>query len=169
MRAAGVSIREILPQAMPLKKEDAERVLGLLWELWEFNKASTTIDEGQDEPEDVKKDKEAFFQAISMLQSYLTNILPAAQPSLRINEAVHISLTSQSRPQTVKLTCGGQQKLGIELQQVDESTPGVGNFYRFYVSHIEKESIAKASLKVGDIVLEINGRPLVDVTLERAR
>ena len=151
---------------MPLKKEDAERVLELLWE---FGAVATAGDEEKDEEK--KKDKEAFLQAISMLQVYLTDILPTTQPSLRVavgNSAVNIPLTSQARPQLVKIACRGQQKLGVEIQKVEESTVA-GNFHRFFVSRIEEGSAASTRLRVGDIVMEINNRPLTDVTLDRAR
>ena len=153
---------------MPLKKEDAERVLELLWE---FGAAATAGDE-KDEVEEVKKDGEAFLQAISMLQAYLTDILPTTQPSLRVavgNSAVNIPLTSQAKPRLVKITCRGQQKLGVEIQRVEESTVA-GNFHPFFISRIEDGSVAISTrLRVGDIVLEINDRPLTDVTLDRAR
>ena len=112
-------------------------------------------------------------QAISMLQSYLTNILPTTQPSLRVavgSDSVEIPLTSQSRSQLVVLSCKSQQRLGVELQRLDK--PSVASdFHPFFISRIEEDSLAKTSgaLKSGDLVLEINGRPLADVTQERAR
>ena len=98
----------------------------------------------------------AFLQAISMLQAYLTDILPTTQPSLRVavgNSAVNIPLTSQAKPRLVKITCRGQQKLGVEIQRVEESTVA-GNFHPFFISRIEDGSVASTRLRVGDIVLE---------------
>ena len=157
---------------MPLNKIDAERILELLWEFGAAATAGVEKDVGGTAKEK-KADSEAFIQAISMLQSYLTNILPTTQPSVCVavgSDSVEIPLTSQARSQLVKLSCKGQQKLGVELQRLDK--PSVASdFHPFFISRVEEDSLAKNSgaLKSGDVVLEINGRPLADVTQERAR
>ena len=151
---------------MPLNKRDAERTLSLLWEFAEAATEEVTDSEGISTTEDV----EPFRRVISMLHSYLTDIQPKAQPSFRTGSGIDVPLTSQAKPQLVKFLLKSNQKFGVEVQRLVNSSD-VTDLHPFFISHIDDGSVVHKSgqLKNGDIVLEINDRPLSDVTLERAR
>ena len=148
---------------MPLGRRDADRGLDLLWEF--HNQAE---DEEQ---------RAAYAEAIASLHSYLTDVLPATQSSLRAKLKagfvdVHPSRRGIAAVKTVQLRCGAGEKLGLSVDVVSLSTQGVGSDASpVVVSAVEPGSAAEkcGSPQRGDQLVEVDGRPLTHVSLERAR
>ena len=153
---------------MPLDREDAERALQLLWELF-LNRAEND-DLGQEN---------AYKELISGLQVYLTDVLPASLPCLRVKGAdgliVEIQQEPNARPQTIDLHCSQREQLGIVLDRVNINGGWGGansnQISPIMVSLITPNSAAAKDgrLARGDQLLEINGHPLSQSSLERAR
>ena len=150
---------------MPLGRRDADRGLDLLWEF--HNQAE---DEEQ---------RAAYAEAIASLHSYLTDVLPASQPSLRAKLKdgfvdIRPSRHGTAAVKTVQLQCRAGEKLGLCVDIVSLSTHGgLGgrDFSPVVVSAVEPGSAADkcGSLQRGDQLVEVDGRPLAHVSLERAR
>ena len=154
---------------MSLDREDAERALQLLWELF-LNRAEND-DLGQEN---------AYKELISGLQVYLTDVLPASLPCLRVKGAdgliVEIQQEPNARPQTIDLHCSQREQLGIGLDRVNINGSWGGGASSDQISPIMVSRIIPNSaaskdgrLARGDQLLEINGHPLSQCSLERAR
>ena len=156
---------------MPLDREDAERALQLLWELF-LNRAEND-DLGQEN---------AYKELISGLQVYLTDVLPASLPCLRVKGAdgliVEIQQEPNARPQTIDLHCSEREQLGIVLDRVNVNGGWGGGggansnqISPIMVSLITPNSAAAKDGRMarGDQLLEVNGHPLSQSSLERAR
>ena len=147
--------------AMPLGRSDADRGLDLLWEFQT---------EAQSEAE-----KAAFAEAISSLHSYLTDLLPASQPSLRARARdgfVDLPTRQETPVRRVTIRCSEGQKLGVSIDCVSVSKWGnSGDVSPFVVSLVRPGSASdrEGSLSRGDQLVEVDGRPLAQVSLERAR
>lgn len=149
---------------MPLYKEDAERTLKLLWE---FLGSADDHDQQQ-----------SYKDVISGLQVYLTDVLPASRPCLRVRGAdgqvTEIQQESNARTQTVDLHCSQGEKLGLVLDRVKLNGnvwSGVDQISPIMVSLVTPGSAAAKDgrLRRGDQLLEIDGQPLAQCSLERAR
>ena len=156
---------------MPLRRGEAERSLSLLWEF-----AQKTED-----PEL----RSAYGKAISSLHSYLTDVLPACQPSLLAqgkNGPVEIHPKEDVPVRIVELLGDKEEKLGLGLESISAvNTSGSGSssstsdgsdgISPIVISQVKSGSIAakNGSLNRGDQLLEINGHSLAHVSLERAR
>ena len=146
---------------MPLVRKDADRGLELLWEF--HNEAE---DDGQ---------RAAYVEAISSLHSYLTDLLPAGQPSLRAKVKggfVELYPHHETPVKCVQLNCGDGDKLGVFIDSVCVSeSASSGEISPFVVTHIIPGSAAdrEGSLRRGDQLVEVDSRPLTHVSLERAR
>ena len=145
---------------MPLGRRDADRGLDLLWEF-------------HNQAED-QQQRAAYSEAIASLHSYLTDVLPASQPSLRakVNDGfadVYPPRDGAAAVKTVQLQCGAGEKLGLSVDVVSGSLQG--GVSPVVVSAVEPGSPADkgGSLQRGDQLLEVDGRPLAHVSLERAR
>ena len=156
---------------MPLDREDAERALQLLWELF-LNRAEND-DLGQEN---------AYKELISGLQVYLTDVLPASLPCLLVKGAdgliIEIQQEPNARPQTIDLYCSEREQLGIVLDRVNINGGWGGGggansnqISPIMVSLITPNSAAAKDGRMarGDQLLEINGHPLSQSSLERAR
>ena len=148
---------------MPLQKEDAERALQLFWEFFD---ASNT------------DDLQAYKEAISGLQVYLTDVLPASLPCLRVKGTdgliVEIQPHHDARPQIVDLYCSDGERLGLVLDKVNINGrwwEGSDQISPIMISLITPGSAAAKDgrLARGDQLLEIDGHPLSQCSLERAR
>ena len=149
---------------MPLKKTDAERMLRLLWEFRSI----------ADENEEWSGDCAAFRKAISMLHAYLTDVLPATQRQVKIHLAqrtIEVTIAPQLDLQWVEMDCKANRELGIQLQSLDGLVRAQDNFCPVYISGMERASVAEREgvLKRGDIVVEVNQRSLMHVSLDQAR
>ena len=149
---------------MALKKGDAERMLRLLWEFRSI----------ADEKEERSGDNAAFRKAISMLHAYLTDVLPATQRKVKIHleeKAVEVTIAPQLDLQWVEMDCKANRDLGIHLQSLDGLVRSRDNFCPVYISRMDRASVAEREgvLKRGDIVVEVNQRSLMHVSLDRAR
>ena len=149
-----------------MEKEDAERALRLLWEFL-----------GSTDTDDLHQ-QHTYKEAISGLQAYLTDVLPASLPCLRARGPngliVEIQPEPNARPQSVTIHCNQGERLGIVLDKVrlngrlwsagDQISP-------IMVSLITPGSAAAKDgrLARGDQLLEIDGHPLSQCSLERAR
>ena len=145
---------------MPLGRKDADRGLELLWEFQE-----KTEDEQQ---------RSAYVEAISSLHAYLTDLLPASQPLLRakaIDGFVEIRPLNECPHQTARLHCTKGEKLGISIDSVSVCEWASSEVSPFVVSLVKPGSVADrdGTLRRGDQLLEVNGRPLLHVSLDRAR
>ena len=143
---------------MPLGREDADRGLDLLWEFH---------NEAEDDAQRV-----AYAEAIASLHSYLTDLLPASRPSLRAKVKdgfVDVHLQDKNPVQTVQLFLSEGEKLGISIDSISEW--GNSGVSPVVVSLVKPGSAAdkEGSLRRGDQLVEIDGRPLSHVSLERAR
>ena len=147
---------------MPLGRKDADRGLGLLWE---FHR------EAEDDTQ-----RAAYAEAIASLHSYLTDLLPASRPSLRakVKDGYYVDVDVRARDEspvrTVQLCCGDGEKLGLSIDGVNVG-PGRGEVSPVVVSLVRPGSAAdkEGSLRRGDQLVEVDGRPLAQVSLERAR
>lgn len=148
---------------MPLQKEDAERALHLFWEFFDSSNAD---------------DLQAYKEAISGLQVYLTDVLPASLPCLIAKGAdgliVEIQPNQNARPQVIELYCSLGEKLGLVLDKVNLNGRWLGAGDRIspiMISLITPGSAAAKDgrLARGDQLLEIDGHPLSQCSLERAR
>lgn len=149
---------------MPLKKRDAERLLGLLWDF-----RSTA-----DEDEECSSDNAVFGKAISMLHAYLTDVLPATQRKVKITlaqETIEVTIAPQLDVQLVEMACKANRELGIHLQSLDGLAGAQDSFCHVFISRLDRGSVAEREgvLKRGDIVVEVNKRSLMHVSLDRAR
>ena len=154
---------------MPFDKQEAERALQLLWEFL-----------GSADSDDLEQ-WNAYREVISGLHVYLTDVLPASLPCLRARGAdgliVEIQQEPNARPQTIKLHCSGGEKLGIVLDKVNlNGTWWSGGAANDQISPIMVSLITPGSaaakdgrLARGDQLLEIDGHPLSQCSLERAR
>ena len=149
-----------------MQKEEAERALQLFWEF--LGRA------GADDPDQLN----AYKEVISGLHVYLTDILPASLPCLRARgpdgRVVEIQMEPNARPSTVDLYCSHGEKLGIVLDKVNLNGEWLraGNLVSpIMVSLIAPGSAASKDgrLARGDQLLEIDGHPLSQCSLERAR
>ncbi len=157
---------------MPLDREDAERALQLLWEL--FLERAENDDLGQEN---------AYKEVIAGLQVYLTDVLPASLPCLRVKGAdgliVEIQQEPNVRPQTIVLHCSQREHIGIVLDRVNinggwwggSASTSSDQISPIMVSLITPTSAAAKDgrLSRGDQLLEIDGHPLSQCSLERAR
>lgn len=142
---------------MPLGRKDADRGLDLLWEF-------------HNHVEDDEQ-RAAYSEAIASLHSYLTDLLPASQPSLRaeVKESfLEIHPRREVSLRTVQLHCGAGEKLGLSIDSV---SPRECEVSPVVVSLVRPGSVAakEGSLRRGDQLVEVDGRPLAHVSLERAR
>ena len=149
-------------RVMPLGRSDADRGLDLLWE---FHR------EAQDEAE-----RAAYAEAISSLHSYLTDLLPASQPTLRARAGrdgfVDVHPRQEAPARSVEIRCREGERLGLFIDYVSVSKlGGGGGVSPVVVSLVRPGSAAEreGSLSRGDQLLEVDGRPLAHVSLERAR
>lgn len=149
-----------------MEKSDAERALQLLWEFLENT------------DEDDLDQQRAYKEVIGGLHSYLSDVLPASLPCLRAKGAnglvIEIQPEPNARPQTIDIYCNSGEKLGIVLDRVnlngrlwsasDQISP-------IMVSLITPGSAAAKDgrLARGDQILEIDGHPLSQCSVERAR
>ena len=146
---------------MPLGRSDADRGLDLLWE---FHREA----EGDEE-------RAAYAEAIASLHSYLTDLLPASQPLLRARAKegfVDVRPLHETPVQSVVLTCNEGEKLGLSIDCVSLSKWGNSSDVSPYVVSLVKPGSAadrEGSLRRGDQLVEVDGRPLAHVSLERAR
>ena len=157
---------------MPLDREDAERALQLLWELFLERAENDDLDQ-----------ENAYKEVISGLQVYLTDVLPASLPCLRAKGAdglvIEIQQEPNARPQTIDLHCSQREQLGIVLDRVNingrwwsgASAGSSDQISPIMVSLITPGSAAAKDgrLARGDQLLEIDGHPLSQCSLERAR
>lgn len=150
-----------------MQKEEAERALQLLWEFM----GSADID-------DLDRYQALYRDVISGLHVYLTDILPASLPCLRARgtdgRVVEIPLEPNARSQSIDLYCNQGEKLGIVLDKVNLNGTwlSAGNQVSpIMVSLINHGSAAAKDgrLARGDQLLEIDGHPLSQCSLERAR
>ena len=148
---------------MPLQKEDAERALQLFWEFVDASDGD---------------DLQAYKEAISGLQVYLTDVLPASLPCLRVKGAdgliVEIQPHHGACSQTVDLYCSDGERLGLVLDKVNLNGRwwgGSDQISPIMISLITPGSAAAKDgrLARGDQLLEIDGHPLSQCSLERAR
>ena len=145
---------------MPLGRKDADRGLELLWEF-----------HGKAEDE---QQRSAYVEAISSLHAYLTDLLPASQPLLRAkvkDGLVEIRPLNECPQQTVRLHCAKGEKLGLSIDSVSVREWVSSEVSPFVVSLVKPGSVADkdGTLRRGDQLLEVNGRPLLHVSLDRAR
>lgn len=145
---------------MPLGRKDADRGLDLLWEF-------------HDKAEDDEQ-RGAYAEAIASIHSYLTDLLPASQPSLRAKVKqgyLEIRPRQEAPLKTIQLYCGDGEKLGLSIDSVSVSEWEYCEVSPVVVSLVKPGSVAdkEASLRRGDQLVEIDGRPLAQVSLERAR
>lgn len=145
---------------MPLGRKDADRGLELLWEF--HNQAESA------------EQRSAYAEAICSLHAYLTDLLPASQPSLKakVKEGfVEIHPRDESPVKVVQLFCNKGEKLGLSIDSVSVGEWGRSEVSPFVVSLVKPGSVAdkENSLRRGDQLVEVNGRPLAHVSLERAR
>ena len=150
---------------MPLGRGEAERSLSLLWEFVR-------------ETEDPEL-RSAYGKAISSLHSYLTDVLPACQPSLLAkgkDGPVEIHPKEDAPIRIVELLGGKEERLGLGLDSVsaansNSSEGSYGGISPIVISQVKSGGIAarNGSLNRGDQLLEINGHSLAHVSLERAR
>lgn len=145
---------------MPLGRKDADRGLDLLWE---FHREAE--DEGQ---------RAAYAEAIASLHSYLTDLLPASQPALRAKVKggfVSVHPRNESPLRCVHLNCGEGEKLGLHIDSVSVSDCDSGEVSPIVISLVKPGSAAdkEGSLRRGDQLVEVDGRPLVHLSLERTR
>ena len=146
---------------MPLGRSDADRGLDLLWE---FHREA----EGEEE-------RAAYAEAISSLHSYLTDLLPASQPLLRARAKegfVDVRPPHETPVQSVVLHCDAGERLGLSIDCVSVSKWGNSSDVSPYVVSLLKPGSAadrEGSLRRGDQLVEVDGRPLAHVSLERAR
>lgn len=145
---------------MPLGRKDADRGLDLLWEF-------------HDKAEDDEQ-RAAYADAIASIHSYLTDLLPATQPSLRAKVKrgyLEIWPRTEAPLRTVQLHCGDGERLGLSIDSVSVSEWSSCKVSPVVVSLVKPGSVAdkEGSLQRGDQLVEIDGRPLAQVSLERAR
>ena len=146
---------------MPLGRGDADRGLDLFWE---FHREAESEEE-----------RAAYSEAIASLHSYLTDLLPASQPSLRARSKegfVDVTPRHETPVTSVELYCGRGEKLGVSIDCVSVGKLGnCSDVSPFVVSLVKPGSAAdrEGSLRRGDQLVEIDGRPLAHVSLERAR
>ena len=146
---------------MPLGRSDADRGLDLLWE---FHREA----EGEEE-------RAAYAEAISSLHSYLTDLLPASQPLLRARAKegfIDVRPPHETPVQSVVLHCDAGERLGLSIDCVSVSKWGNSSDVSPYVVSLLKPGSAadrEGSLRRGDQLVEVDGRPLAHVSLERAR
>lgn len=146
---------------MPLGRSDADRGLDLLWE---FHREA----EGEEE-------RAAYAEAIASLHSYLTDLLPASQPLLRARAKggfVDVRPLYEAPIQSVILHCDPGEKLGLSIDCVSVGKLGNSSDVSPYVVSLVKPGSAadkEGSLHRGDQIVEVDGRPLAHVSLERAR
>ena len=145
---------------MPLGRKDADRGLELLWEF-------------HNQAEDGEQ-RAAYAEAIASLHSYLTDLLPASRPSLRakVKEGfLEIHPGDEAPVQQVRLYCGRGERLGLSIDSVSLSEWGSSEVSPVVVSLVKPGSVADkdGSLRRGDQLVEVNGRPLAHVSLDRAR
>ena len=155
---------------MPLDRQDAERALQLLWELFLERAENDDLDQ-----------ENAYKEIISGLQVYLTDVLPASLPCLRAKGAdgliIEILQEPNARPQTIDLHCSKGEQLGIVLDRVNvngrwwSDSAGSNQISPIMVTLITPGSAAAKDgrLARGDQLLEIDGHPLSRCSLERAR
>ena len=156
---------------MPVDRQDAERALQLLWEFLESA-----------ENDDLDQEN-AYKEVISGLQIYLTDILPASLPCLRTKGPdgliIEIQQEPNVRPQTIDLHCSQGEQLGLVLDRVNingrwwggASAGSSDQISPIMVSLVTPSSAAAKDgrLARGDQLLEIDGHPLSQCSLERAR
>lgn len=145
---------------MPLGRKDADRGLDLLWEF--HDKAEND------------EQRAAYADAISSIHSYLTDLLPATQPSLRAKVKkgyLEIRPRLEAPLRTVQLHWGEGERMGLSIDSVSVSEWNSCKVSPVVVSLVTPGSAAdkEGSLQRGDQLVEIDGRPLAQVSLERAR
>lgn len=127
--------------------------------------------------------RSAYAKAISSLHSYLTDVLPACQPSLLArgkNGPVEIHPKDDVPIRVVELHGDKEEKFGLALDNVSArstsssgptTSDGSNGISPIVISQVKSGSIAakSGSLNRGDQLLEINGHSLAHVSLERAR
>ena len=154
---------------MPLDRQDAERALQLLWKLFLERAENDDLDQ-----------ENAYKEVISGLQVYLTDVLPASLPCLQAKGAdgliIEIQQEPNARPQMIDLHCSQGEQLGIVLDRVNVngrwwSGASGGQISPIMVCLITPGSAAAKDgrLARGDQLLEIDGHPLSQCSLERAR
>lgn len=147
---------------MPLLKRDAERCLNLLWECRALAEA-----EGN---------HQVYEKAISSLHAYLTDILPASSPCVRVKAedgVVEIFPDQNAQIQTIKIYLDKDEKLGMVLDCIDvngwsenasAASPIVISMLRPNFAAAKDSRLAR-----GDQIVSINGHSLSKVSLQRAK
>ena len=153
---------EFKVREMPLGRKDADRGLGLLREFYEEIK---------------NEDEQAlsvYEEAIASLDAYLTNLLPASQPSLQAKvkgglQEIHPHCEAPIR--VVNLHCKLGEKLGVSIESVSLNEWGSSEVSPFFISSVKPGSAAEkeGTLRRGDQVMEVNRCPMAQVSQERAR
>lgn len=147
-----------------MDKRDAERALEILWQL--------RLQLGKNNGEPPLKEDAILSKPISMLQCYLTDVLPATHPrrKLPLDTNIRVEISSDARIQLVEMDYTQASSGGnIGLSLLNYTTyEGRQNYC---VSHVEKGSFMEHQdlFKRGDIILSINKHYLSRVSPEKAK
>ena len=155
---------------MPLGKREAELALAILWRL------RTELSQGEETEDPLPRDDQdaTLSKPISILQCYLTDILPAIRPRGRGSDeesisdsSLRVEVSSDARIQLVEINCNTTKDPGLSL--LSYATPGGEQHY--CVSHVVSGTIFRKIdiFKRGDIILSVNNRKLSRVSPEKAK
>lgn len=148
---------------MPLQKRDAARALNALWQLRE------KLNDEEGDGTSLQEDDFLLSKAISILHCYITDVIPSIHPAVRLQAETNVQFTisSEAFVQSVQINCKTTRDPGLSLVGYTSKN---GKIY-YCVGHVEAGTVLdRASVfKRGDIILDINNRPLSRVSLEKAR
>ena len=152
---------------MPLGRREAELALAILWRL----RTELSGTDGDEEPVPGEDQDAVLSKPISILQCYLTDILPAIRPRGMAGEfpdsSLRVEVSSDAKIQLVEINCNTTKDPGLSLL----GYTAAGGEQHYCVSHVETGTIfGRAGVfKRGDIVLSVNDRKFSRVTPEKAK
>ena len=160
---------------MPLKSKDAEKLLGMLWDVKIEN---LRLKEEAGGHAILPKEEHTLTKAISMLHCFITDIAPSFHSPLTTSPqdlysdisydgAIQV-LNEEAEVQHIEFSCATTRDPGLQFESFNNP---LSNSQVIYISHIDIGTVADRVeiFKRGDVVLEINGRSLARVSIDRAR
>ncbi len=160
---------------MPLKSKDAEKLLGILWDVKMEN---LRVKEEDKEHPILQEEEHTLSKAISMLHCYVTDITPSFHSSSIpipqdiysdiIYDGVLQVLNDEAQVQHIEFLCSTTRDPGLHFESF---TNAISNTRVIYISYIDRGTVADRVevFQRGDVVLEINGHSLARVSIERVR
>ena len=149
---------------MPLEKREAIKALNVLWQLRDKLNEEVT---DEDTYLAIEKEDDTLVKAISILHCYITDIIPAISLKLQAETDVQFNISPEAFVQTIEINCKTTRDPGLSLVG---NTSKNGKVY-YCISHVEKGTVLDKTgiFKRGDIIIDINNRPLSRVSLDKAQ